>query len=294
MAGNQDGNGPGTDQNQNANAGDGDNNNAGQDQNTGAGASQTGGQDQSQNSGGNQDQGATPPGASGAGEEPPVRVDWRDRRIGELTARNREQRAELERLRAGQTPPNGHQGGGQDNRGDGRGGYDAPPPNQAEIDRNVEQRAQILAANQEFNRRCNEAAEAGRRAFGDFDSRVSKLVGLVDNNDPQSVGVYNAFLNAGLETGEDSRIIHTLGGDLNEASRILSLNPVRMAVELTRLAAKPVQELSQTPRPINPAATNAQAARTSTSPDDPGSDQLSTEEWMRRRNEQITARGVRR
>ena len=31
---------------------------------------------------------------------PAARTDWRDRRIGELTQRNREQRAELERLRA--------------------------------------------------------------------------------------------------------------------------------------------------------------------------------------------------
>jgi hypothetical protein len=130
----------------------------------------------------------------------------------------------------------------------------------------------------------------GRQAYADFDVVVNKLVGLVDPNDPQGVQSYNQFLNAALETGEASRIIHALGSDLNEASRILSLNPIKMAVELTRMAAKPQQELSQTPRPLNPATTNAMAGRTSTSPDDPGSDQMSTAEWMRRREEQIAAR----
>lgn len=233
----------------------------------------------------------TPPAATPP-EEPP-KVDWRDRRIGELTARNREQRAELERLRAqaGQVPPNGAAPTGQPSQ---PGSYNAPPPDQQTIDRQVEQRAAILAANQEFNRRCNEVAEVGRRTYGDFDAMVNKLVGLVDPNDPQGVGSYNAFLNAALETGEASKIIHALGSDLNEASRILSLNPVRMTVELTRMAAKPVTELSQAPRPLNPAATAAQAARSSTSPDDPGSDHMSTAEWMRRREEQIAGRNTRR
>jgi hypothetical protein len=123
---------------------------------------------------------------------------------------------------------------------------------------------------------------------------VGKLVGLVDNSDPQGIAAYNAFLNAALETGEASKIIYVLGGDLNEASRILSLSPLKMAVELTKMSARPVQQHSAAPRPINPAATNAQVARASTSPDDPGSDHMSTEEWMRRRNEQIDGRRVRR
>jgi hypothetical protein len=212
------------------------------------------------------------------------RTDWRDRRIGELTARNREQRAELERLRAlaGQAPPNGQQQPPAQT-------YSGPPPDQMTIDRQVEERAAILAANQEFNRRCNDVAEAGRRVYPDFDLQVSRLVGLVDNNDPHGVATYNAFLNAALETGEASKIIHALGGDLNEASRILSLSPLKMAVELTRMASRPIHELSQAPRPLNPAATAAQAARTSTSPDDPGSDHMSTQEWMRRREEQVAA-----
>jgi len=244
---------------------------------------------------------ATPPVPESQQETPvPPRTDWRDRRIGELTARGREMRAEIERLKAanaGQQPqPNGDLARAPNGQFRQPAGYQGPggPPDQAEIDRQIQQRAEMLAANQEFNRRCNEVAEIGRRNYPDFDGQVGKLVGLVDANDPQGVASYNNFLNAAMETGEASKIIHALGGDLDEASRILSLTPVRMAVELTRMAAKPISELSRAPRPINPAATNAQQMRTSISPDDPGSDQMSTEEWMRRRNEQIAARGVRR
>src|SRR5215467_1689994 len=246
---------------------------------------------------------ATPPqGDQGGDQTPPQepprqQTDWRDRRIGELTARTRELRAENERLRAqaGQQPPNGNGDGARDTNGQFRqpAGYQGPP-DQSVIDAQIEQRASILAAQQEFNRRCNEVAEAGRRTYTDFDAQVGRLIGLVDPQDEQRVAQYNEFLNAAMETGEAGKLLHALGGNLDEASRILSLHPRRMAVELTRMAAKPISELSRAPRPINPAATNAQVMRTSMSPDDPGSDQMSTEEWMRRRNEQIAARGVRR
>src|SRR5215469_2762984 len=235
------------------------------------------------------DTSSQPPVEPASREPEPPRTDWRDRRIGELTARNREQRAELERLRAQAQPrdPNGQfrdQTPPQPNA----------PPDRVVIDDQIEQRAQILAANQEFNRRCDEVAIAGRKVYPDFDAQVGRLVGLVDNTDPQSMARYNEFLNAALETREAAKLIHALGGDLDEASRILSMSPRQMTVALTRMADKPVQELSRTPRPINPAATSAQAQRTSVSPDDPGSDQMSTAEWMRRREEQLAGRNTRR
>jgi hypothetical protein len=221
------------------------------------------------------------------------RTDWRDRRIGELTQRTRELRAEIERLRQATQNGAAEQPRGPDGRFQQPAGYQGPP-DQALIDQQIQQRAQILADTQEFNRRCNEIAEAGRRQYADFDGQVARLVGLVDPQDPVGVAAYNEFLNAAIETGEAGKLIHALGGDLDEASRILSLPPRRMAVELTRMAARPVHELSQAPRPINPAATSAQAQRTSASPDDPGSDTMSTAEWMRRRQEQIDGRNTRR
>lgn len=229
-------------------------------------------------------------GSSAAEPQQPVsppqqpRTDWRDRRIGEQQQRIRELRAQLEQFQnttqpqAPGAPPPPQQIYGQ------------PPPSQAEIDRQIETRAFALAQQQEFNRRCNEVADAGRTQFADFDVRVGKLVGLVDGNDAQAVANYNQFLSAALETGEASRLIHTLGGDLDEASRILSLSPIRMAVELTKMAGRPPTEVTGAPRPLNPIASQGVNNRATFGPDDPSSDNLTTEEWMRRRNEQINAR----
>lgn len=212
------------------------------------------------------------------------RTDWRDRRIGEQQQRIRELRAQLEqfqRTTVPQTP--GAPPPAQEIHGQ-------PPPSQAEIDRQINERAYALAQQQEFNRRCNEVADAGRTQYADFDVRVGKLVGLVDGNDPQAVANYNQFLSAALETGEASRLIHALGGDLDEASRILGLTPIRMAVELTKMASRPPSEMSNAPRPLNPIASQGVNNRATFGADDPSSDNLSTEEWMRRRNEQIAAR----
>ena len=227
------------------------------------------------------DQAAAPQAA-----ERPVGPDWRDRRIGEQQARIRDLRAQLERFQAATQPgANPPQPPAQP--------YTAGPPNAAQIEAEIQQRANAMAAQQEFNRRCNETAEVGRRAYADFDVKVNKLVGLVDGNDPSAVMNYNQFLNAAMETGEASKLIYALGGDLNEASRILSLPPLKMAVELTKMSAAPVQEISGAPRPINPVASLGVNNRSSVSADDPGSDNLSTEEWMRRRAEQVRERRIR-
>ena len=227
------------------------------------------------------------PGGEPAPAPPPPTAptpDWRDKRIGEQQARIRDLRAQLEQFQrqapnpAQPMPPP-------------RQPYQGGPPDPAVVEREIQQRAAALAATQEFNRRCNETAEAGRLQYSDFDAKVSKLVGLVDGNDPVQVQNYNQFLSAAMETGEGSKLIYSLGGDLNEANRILGLSPLKMAVELTKLSARPVQEVSGAPRPINPAASQGVNNRSGIfSADDPNSDNLTTEEWMRRREEQVAER----
>lgn len=224
-------------------------------------------------------------------ESEPAR-DWRDRRIGEQQQRLRERNARIQELEAqlqqlsGQAPqPQGQPGQGQQ--------YGQPPSpyGQGDIQRQINEAAAQMAATQEFTRRCNEVAEAGRRSYGNFDQRVQRLTGLVDANDTQQVRQYNDFLSACMETGQASRLIYELGGDLNEASRIMAMTPVKMAVELTRMSSRPGTESSNAPRPLAPVASSAQSNRALIHPDDPeGADTLSIEEWMRRREEQIATR----
>lgn len=224
--------------------------------------------------------------------EPVEQRDWRDRRIGEQQQRLRERNARIAELEAqlaqisGQAPiPQSQPGQGQQ--------YNqyAGPNNPGDIQRQINEAAAQMAATQEFTRRCNEVAEAGRRSYGNFDQRVQRLTGLVDANDTQQVQQYNNFLSACMETGQASRLIYELGGDLNEASRIMAMTPVKMAVELTRLSTRPGTDTSNAPRPLTPMASASQSNRTVIAPDDPeGADTLSIEDWMRRREEQISTR----
>lgn len=217
---------------------------------------------------------AAEPEPTSAAAAPPE--DWRDRRIAQLTARLRES----ERRAAAQEPA---QPGTQ------------PIADQAELDRLVEARAAERAAINEFNRQCNETAEAGRKQFGsEFDSRVQGLLGLIDRGDPQDALRYNQFLSAAIETGEAATLLHRLGGDLNEASRIMNLSPVRMGIELARLAAKPEEQVSNAPRPIRPVGGTAGGSRDPIDPADPDrSDRLSTREWMARREAQLARQSQR-
>ena len=220
-------------------------------------------------------------------EQPqPERSDWRDRRIGEQQQRLRERNAriaELEaRLRGFEQPANQQPQPGQQQ----------PQFGQSDIQRQIQEMATQMAAQQEFTRRCNDVAEAGRKVYNNFDNRVQRLVGLVDANDPQQVQAYNDFLNAAMETGQASRLIYELGGDLNEASRIMAMNSIKMAVELTKMSARAgASETSQAPRPLNPMATAGTSNRQPLSPDNPdNADVMSMEDWMKAREEQIASR----
>lgn len=200
--------------------------------------------------------------------------DWRDKRIATLTRRLKEFQE-----RGGQAP---QQPTPQQNSG-----Y-----SQADIDRLAENRARELAVIHEFNRRCDEVAVLGRSAFGEnnFNERISNLQKLVDANDPSSVQSYNSFLSAAIDTGEAAKLLHTLGSDLDEAQRIMSLPATRMAVELTKKAMAPEIQVSNAPRPITPVGGRG-VSHEAISPDDPDrSDHLSVQEWMRRREMQVSER----
>ena len=200
----------------------------------------------------------------------PVVEDWRDKRIAQLTAKLREEQAKPK--------------------------TEAKPDGTVErdLDAEVETRATQRAAMDKFNQDCSDAATKGKAEFPDFQAKVTELTRLVDKADPASVGAYNEFLIAALATGEAPKIIHALGGDLNEASRILNLPPIKRAVELTRLAAKSPEPISDLPKPITTVGGRG-APHTAIEPDDPDrADALPIGTWMARREAQDKANRERR
>ncbi len=208
-----------------------------------------------------------------AAAKPPGKDDWKDARIAKLTAQ-----LHAAKQAAGDNTPEPTPASGE-----------TPEAFEARVASEVERRT---VANS-FNESCNSAAAEGRKEFGEveFNSRVKELTKVVDRTDENSVVAYNTFLAAAIETGEAPKLIHMLGGDLNEASRILALPPIRMAVELSKLAAKTPEELSKAPKPITPIRGSG-AANTDIDPTDAErSDNLPTDVWMKRREAQIAAKG---
>ncbi len=198
---------------------------------------------------------------------PPVREDWRDKRIAKLTAQLREAQA-----RQNVVPQN----------------PDLNPTVDFEL--RVREEAQRLAAAEQFNARCLDVVNQGKKEFPDFDSRVENLKRVVAGGDQEAVMQYSNLIAAAIETGEGAKIIHHLGNDLDAAARLMALSPVRMGVELAKLAFKEAPEqVSSAPRPIRNLGASPQ--HTAIDPTDPSrAERLSTAEWMARRNAQIQDR----
>lgn len=214
----------------------------------------------------------------------PAPQDWRERRLAEQTGKRREAERRLVALEEELAKYKAGDGG------TASAPALAPGP---DLDALVNQRAAEQAAIAEFNRQCNDVATAGKTEFGEaeFKGRVLALTGLIDPGDPQDAVRYNQFLIAAIETGEAPGLLHQLGGNLNEAARILALSPVKMAVELTKLAAKPLEPVSGAPKPIRPLETGGARSHEAIAPDDTDrADRLSTREWMQRRENQLASR----
>ena len=216
---------------------------------------------------------AAAPAPSTSGRWPKSAVD----RVAKLTARLNEFKAR----EAGTAPPVNPQSG--------------QPFTPAELDAIVQERAQILARQQTFNSACNSVADRGAQRFADWKPRLESLVQLVDSTDPRATQQYNLFLEAALETGKAEEIIHELGGDPDRASRLLAMSPVKMALEVGKMAAGPgpkPQPGSSLPRPIRPVGSSAPSS--ALRPDDPehGADSR-IEDWMKAREAQAKERRIR-
>lgn len=155
----------------------------------------------------------------------------------------------------------------------------------------AQRRAAEILAKQTFDNNCIEAVNRGRETFGaeEFDRRTATLREVVTPGDATAEQQYVGLLNAMIETGEAEKLIYVLGGDPAEAERLMGLSPVKQGIELARLAAKDVQPASKLAKPITP-VTGAGRSHVAIAPSDrERADNLSTAEWMERRNAEIKA-----
>jgi hypothetical protein len=106
---------------------------------------------------------------------------------------------------------------------------------------------------------------------------------------------YNTMIQAALDVGtpeEASKVLHAIAGDLNYASKVLEMTPTKMASELTKLATGQVKVPSEAPKPIVPLGRRGESHEQVDPTDKDRADNLSTAEWMRRREVQVRERGL--
>lgn len=159
--------------------------------------------------------------------------DWVQRRIDQLTREKHEEKRQREaleaQLRTYQQPT------------------DAPAGKQAPTD--VYKAAEELLKQREFDSACNKIFDAGKTEYAaDWDSSL-KTFQMLGGATPE-------FLEAVTSMDNGHKVLHYLGQNPEEAEKLLSLPPLRMALKLASLegkvsAVKP-PPTSKAPPPITP------------------------------------------
>lgn len=204
--------------------------------------------------------------------EAPKRDPWYMRRIDELTKARREEerknaalRALLEQRNAPATSATTPQQTSQQ----------TPDPYQL-----ANQIAQQRVQEQSLNDAANRTYDAGKAVYGaDFDVAVQTLQQVTDLSQRAD------FLEAVTALPNAHDVYHYLGKNPDEAAHILSLSPVRMAIELATVAGKVGRPKAQSKAPAPISAVGRTA-----SPSSELSDDLSTADWIARREAQLEKR----
>lgn len=169
---------------------------------------------------------------------------WAERRIDKLTWEKNEERRQREALEAQlkkfqqseEAKPVGDQ------------------PMTAE---QIRAEAKRLIEQEKFDNACNKTFEAGKKEFPDFEKSL-RTFGMLG-------GAPQEFLEAITAMDAGHKVIHHLGTNPEEAERLLSLPPLRMAMELTRIEASlsKAPPVSKAPPPISPVSGRAAPAEPS-------------------------------
>jgi len=226
--------------------------------------------------------------------EPPKVPAWQTRRIDEITKARREaeRRAESEAERARVAEERLALLSATLKPGEGESAAPAqqtysPEALQEAIAAQAELIAEQKLTAQQFNSACNGIFDAGTKEFGakEFPTVVGNLRQLV-TGDPKAEQRYSAMLEAVTTVDNGHRVIKALSDDLDEASRILDLPPVKMAVEIAKLglkvnAPKPTSSAPPPPKPVRGSA----AATTQQDPE-----KMTMQEYAAWRAEQRKAR----
>ncbi len=198
----------------------------------------------------------------------PKRTPWYQDRINELTRRAK---AAEEKLASAKQPA-------------------TEEPDQAaafkpeQFEQLIDQRAQALVAQREFNNRSKAWIEAGNKEFGasDFMEKCNEVAALGAGDSAE----FMSLITDADIIPDGHKVIAALADNPEETQRILSLDPVRMAAALTKFATTaklPEKKISQAPAPIKSIGGTAKAS--APSDDEP------IQSWMAKRRAEVAAKG---
>lgn len=144
----------------------------------------------------------------------------------------------------------------------------------AEFDIAVQAEADRRLAMQDFNSRCNATESAGVKAFG-ADKWTKAKADLAMLDDMGRIPL--DLLSVALETDNPSQVLFELGNDIELATEMMGMPPIKRAIAMDKLAVKktPVRSQSKTPPPVDPIGGKGAS-------DDRPRDGDSDEEWNRK------------
>ena len=190
---------------------------------------------------------------------------WMEQRIAAQAYETREAKregaaakAELARYRQGGQPPPAET---------------QPPPGMVPA-AEVETRAAALADANRVTDACNAVYGTGTSKYKDFDAAVKNF----EMMGGPSPGFLHVIMELGPEAG--AKVYYDLGKDPAKASNVLAMTPVKMAVEMAKIAAAPpkIAAVSKAPAPIDPLTSSR--ARANAEPD--AKDTLAYAAWFRK------------
>jgi hypothetical protein len=215
------------------------------------------------------------PAAAAAPEEPAAKPDWRNAEIAKLRNQVRELKAKPAATPAEATAT-----------------QQKIALTQQELDDHVNAAASAKAAATAFDTACNAVVAKGQKSYTDFNERTAALQSTVDWSDKETSQQYYQLLGAVLEVDEPEAVIHALGADLDEAKRLMALAPIKLGAAVVKYAAKvaagAAANQSKTPKPGSVAVgTRGGRHDDIEASDSTRADDLSTKEWMARRNKEV-------
>lgn len=202
-------------------------------------------------------------------ETAPKRVPWYQQRIDEITKARREaeRRAEAAEAKLASQP-----------KEEG----EPKPFDPKDLDPLVNQRAEQIVQQREYDRRAQSWIQAGQKDFGaeEFNQICADVSAMGAGDNP----IFMQIITDSDVLPEGHKVLAQLRDNPDEAQRIINLPPIKMAAALAAFSAraKPEQAVSKAPAPIKPIGGTAK----SSTPDD--NDPIDV--WVSKRRAELAAK----